>query len=146
MFLNGLGFVSAPLYLFEQFFEGKATKHLIGERIQPSHLNDDRLERTLDKFHRYGVKLVFATEPWKIYSLTFFTHLLRFAIRASPALVDKLDGRLDSSDNNHNILLVPADVIHPLAVRQLHLHKNNTLPDVKVRQKSYLSLFPSVSP
>ncbi len=55
MLLNGLGFVSAPLYLFEQFFEGIATEHLIGEGIQPSHLNDDRLGRDLAKFHRYGV-------------------------------------------------------------------------------------------
>ena len=30
MILNGLGFVSAPLYLFGQFFEGKATEHLLG--------------------------------------------------------------------------------------------------------------------
>jgi len=30
MILNGLGFVSAPLYLFEQFFVGKATAHLLG--------------------------------------------------------------------------------------------------------------------
>ncbi|MEG5140988.1 DUF4277 domain-containing protein [Microcoleus sp. A6-C6] len=28
MILNGLGFLSAPLYLFEQFFVGKATEHL----------------------------------------------------------------------------------------------------------------------
>ena len=43
MSINELGFVSAPpLYLFEQFFVGKATEHLIGEGIQPSHLNDDR--------------------------------------------------------------------------------------------------------
>ncbi len=36
--LNGLGFVSAPLYLFSRFFEGKATEHLIGEGVQPEHL------------------------------------------------------------------------------------------------------------
>jgi transposase len=30
MILNGLGFVSAPLYLFERFFVGKATEHLLG--------------------------------------------------------------------------------------------------------------------
>lgn len=41
--LNGLGFVSAPLYLFSRFFEGKATEHLIGEGVQPEHLNDDRM-------------------------------------------------------------------------------------------------------
>lgn len=33
MILNGLGFVSAPLYLFEQFFVGKATEHLLGEGL-----------------------------------------------------------------------------------------------------------------
>jgi len=30
MILNGLGFVSAPLYMFSKFFEGKATEHLLG--------------------------------------------------------------------------------------------------------------------
>ena len=28
MILNGLGFLSAPLYLFEHFFIGKATAHI----------------------------------------------------------------------------------------------------------------------
>lgn len=61
MILNGLGFVSAPLYLFEQFFVGKATEHLIGEGVQPEHLNDDRLGRALDKFHQVGVTKLFMT-------------------------------------------------------------------------------------
>jgi transposase len=52
MILNGLGFLSAPLYLFEQFFEGKATSHLIGKGILPEHLNDDRLGRALDKYYQ----------------------------------------------------------------------------------------------
>jgi hypothetical protein len=30
MIINGLGMFSAPLYLFEKFFEGKATEHLLG--------------------------------------------------------------------------------------------------------------------
>ena len=51
MILNGLGFLSAPLYLFEQFFVGKATEHLIGEGVLPSPLNDDRLARALDKYY-----------------------------------------------------------------------------------------------
>ena len=41
MILNGLGFISAPLYLFEKFFSGIATEHLLGEGIQPEHLNDE---------------------------------------------------------------------------------------------------------
>jgi len=59
MILNGLGFVSAPLYLFEQFFVGKATEHLIGEGVQPEHLNDDRLGRVLDQLYLAGLSQVF---------------------------------------------------------------------------------------
>lgn len=59
MILNGLGFVAAPLYLFSEFFEGKATEHLIGEGIKPEHLNDDRLGRALDKIYALGVTQVF---------------------------------------------------------------------------------------
>ena len=55
MVLNGLGFVTAPLYLFEKFFVGKATEHLLGEGISPEHLNDDRLGRVLDKRLRGGI-------------------------------------------------------------------------------------------
>ncbi len=59
MILNGLGFLSAPLYLFEKFFGGKATEHLIGEGVLPSHLNDDRLARTLDKYYQAGTTKLF---------------------------------------------------------------------------------------
>lgn len=49
MIINGLGFVSSVLYLFEQFYEGKATEHLIGSGVRAEHLNDDRLGRVLDQ-------------------------------------------------------------------------------------------------
>ncbi|MEG4493529.1 DUF4277 domain-containing protein [Microcoleus sp. D3_18_C4] len=49
MIIKGLGLVSARLYLFYKFFEGKAIEHLLGPGIQASHLNDDRLGRVLDK-------------------------------------------------------------------------------------------------
>ena len=52
MILNGLGFLSAPLYIFEEFFVGKAISHLIGKGILPEHLNDDRLGRALDKYYQ----------------------------------------------------------------------------------------------
>jgi len=59
MILNGLGFLSAPLYLFEEFFVGKATEHLIGEGVLPSHLNDDKLGRELDKYYQIGTTKIF---------------------------------------------------------------------------------------
>jgi transposase len=59
MILNGLGLVSAPLYLFSQFFEGKAIEHLIGVGIKAEHLNDDRLGRVLDKLYLTGTSQIF---------------------------------------------------------------------------------------
>ena len=61
MILNGLGFVSAPLYLFDKFFEGIATEHLLGEGIRPEHLNDDRLGRVIDKLYSAELTEVFVT-------------------------------------------------------------------------------------
>ena len=61
LILNGMGFLTAPLYLFSQFFEGKATEHLIGEGVRPEHLNDTRIGRVLDKLYDYGVTKVFVT-------------------------------------------------------------------------------------
>ena len=59
LILNCLGFLSAPLYLFSQFFEGKATEHLIGPGVKPEHLNDSRIGRVLDQLHKQGLSRVF---------------------------------------------------------------------------------------
>ncbi len=61
MILNGLGFVSAPLYLFGNFFQGKATEHLLGEGIEPEHLNDDRMGRALDSLWNQGLSSLFTS-------------------------------------------------------------------------------------
>lgn len=61
MILNGLGFVSAPLYLFHKFFEGKATEHLIGKGVRAEHLNDDRLGRVLDQIYVFGLTRLFVS-------------------------------------------------------------------------------------
>jgi transposase len=59
MLLNGLGFVSAPLYLFEAFFKGKATEQLLGTGIKPEQLNDDRLGKALDELYASGLSDLF---------------------------------------------------------------------------------------
>jgi transposase len=59
MILNGLGILSAPLYLFSRFFEGKPTEHLLGAGIEPKHLNDDRLGRVLDELWSQGLSFLF---------------------------------------------------------------------------------------
>jgi transposase len=65
MILNGLGFVSAPLYLFQEFFEGKATEHLIAQGVKPEHLNDDKLGRVLDKLFAADLTKVFVSVAMK---------------------------------------------------------------------------------
>jgi transposase len=59
MLLNGLGFILAPLYMFEQFFIWIATEHLLGEGVKPEHLNDDWLEQVMDKLYEEGLSEVF---------------------------------------------------------------------------------------
>ncbi|MEG3838599.1 MULTISPECIES: IS1634 family transposase [unclassified Microcoleus] len=59
MILNGLGFLSAPIYLFDTFFVGKATEHLIGKGITAEQLNDDRIGRALDKYYQAGTTKLF---------------------------------------------------------------------------------------
>jgi transposase len=59
LILNCLGFLTAPLYLFSQFFEGKATEHLIGPGVKPEHLNDSRIGRVLDQLFKAGLTHVF---------------------------------------------------------------------------------------
>lgn len=59
MLLNRLGFVSAPMYLFEKFFSGKATEELLGFAIKPEYLNDDRLGDVLDELYDAGLSEIF---------------------------------------------------------------------------------------
>jgi transposase len=59
MLLNGLGFVSAPLYMFSKFFEGKSTEHLLGVGITAEQINDDRIGNVLDDLHEAGLSEIF---------------------------------------------------------------------------------------
>jgi transposase len=49
MVLNGLGFVSRPLYLAPEFMAGKPVEIFIGEGLTAEDFNDDSLERALDR-------------------------------------------------------------------------------------------------
>lgn len=59
MLLNCFGFLSAPLYLFSEFFESKPVEHLLGPGVQSCHLNDDRLGRVLDGLTQSGTTTLF---------------------------------------------------------------------------------------
>jgi transposase len=59
MIINCMGFLTAPLYLFDEFFEGKATEHLIGPGVKAEYLNDSRIGRVLDQIYEYGITMLF---------------------------------------------------------------------------------------
>ncbi|MFM7370418.1 MAG: IS1634 family transposase [Sphaerospermopsis kisseleviana] len=59
MIINGLGFVSKPLYMFPEYFETIACEHLIGTGIKPEYLNDDKLGRVMDKLFIKGLDTIF---------------------------------------------------------------------------------------
>ncbi|MEH2221453.1 MAG: DUF4277 domain-containing protein, partial [Nostoc sp.] len=59
MILNGLGFVSSPLYMFPEFFKDKPCEHLIGEGVKAEYLNDDKLGRGMDKLFIKGLTEIF---------------------------------------------------------------------------------------
>jgi transposase len=59
MILNGLGFVSKPLYMFPKYFETIPCEHLIGEGVKPKYLNDDKLTRVMDKLFIKGLSSIF---------------------------------------------------------------------------------------
>ncbi len=59
LLLNCFGFLSAPLYLFSEFFESKPVAHLLGAGIEARHLNDDRIGRVLDALYKSGSTMFF---------------------------------------------------------------------------------------
>ena len=59
LLINALGFVSRPLYLFSQFFQDKATKELLGEEVENSYLNDDKIGRVMDDLYKQGLTNLF---------------------------------------------------------------------------------------
>ena len=70
--LNGLGFVSRPLYLFPDFFQDKPIEHLIKEGIKAEDLNDDKIGRVMDKLYKHGLTkllLIIALEVVKRFGI-----------------------------------------------------------------------------
>ncbi len=124
MILNGLGFLSAPLYLFEEFFSGKATEHLIGPGIKPEHLNDDRLGRVLDKLFDAGLTELFvgvagrAAERFELPEPTSL-HL--------DATSFHLHGRYDDDDDDDD----DDDGREPEGVRITHGYSRDRRPELK---------------
>ncbi len=123
--LNGLGFVSRPLYLFPQFFEDKATEHLLGEGIESNHLNDDKIGRAMDKLFFKGLShlfLLIALAVVKKYKIqTDFSHLdsSSFSLHGEYLMVGIIDNPEESNPKS------------PVPIQITHGYSRDHRPDLK---------------
>ena len=116
--LNGLGFVSKPLYLFPQFFEDKATEHLIGEGIEAKHLNDDKIGRIMDKLYLKGLSHLFllialaVVNKYKI--STGFSHLdsSSFSVQGKYLEQNTKSKIIYSQEEENDNCTVPISITH----------------------------------
>lgn len=120
MILNGLGFVSAPLYLFSEFFVGKPVEPLLGPGVRAEHLNDDRLGRVLDELFAYG-------------SSTFFLKVALQAVQRFAVLVQQmhLDSTSFAVDGEYAGALPAADTEEPQAIHLCRGYSRDHRPELK---------------
>lgn len=94
--LNGLGFLSKPLYLFPQYFQDKPVEKLLGSGIKASEINDDKIGRVMDDIYEISCSLLWTKiglntiEKFDI--LTKFSHLDSTSI--------SVEGKYNSENNS----------------------------------------------
>ena len=116
--LNGLGFVSQPLYLFPKFFEDKATEHLLGKGILPEHLNDYKIGRVMDKIYAYGLSEIFlliALAAAKKYQISLeFSHLdsSSFSVHGQYKRDKYLENKSTNNELNQETEPIPITITH----------------------------------
>ena len=65
MVINSLGFVSKPLYLFQDFMKNKPVHLFFSRYLQPEDFNDDTLGRALDRIYENDPTSIFMHESSK---------------------------------------------------------------------------------
>lgn len=119
MILNGLGMVSAPLYLFEQFFVGKATEHLLGEGVLAEYLHDDRLGRVLDALYLGGLS--------QLFMLICLVAVRKFGIERKSAHFDSTSVAVEGEYLASEVVGSAA----PIPIRITHGYSRDHRPDLK---------------
>ncbi len=125
--LNGLGFVSQPLYLFPKFFEDKASSHLLGQGIKPEHLNEHKIGRVMDKLYDYGLSelfLLIALAAAKKYQINLdFSHLDSSSFSVHGQYNQALSSGAESPS--------PESEIEPIPITITHGYSRDHRPDLK---------------
>ena len=129
MILNCMGFLTSPLYLFSEFFAGKATEHLIGEGVTAEHLNESRLGRVMDQLYEYGITLMFvkiASEMSKKFGIsTNHAHLDGTSIAVHGKYETKKEGE------GREEIIVENESGEPVAIAITQGYSRNHRPDLK---------------
>lgn len=120
LILNCMGFLTAPLYLFSQFFEGKATEHLIGPGVSPEHLNDSRIGRVLDKIYTYGTTQLF--------------------VRIALTIVQKFQLSVDSAHLDSSSMSVTGQYVGTCSNQQEKAPEGSVLPQSQEREEEMVPI------
>ncbi len=146
MILNCLGFLSAPLYLFSQFFESKPVAHLLGEGIEASHLNDDRIARVLDQLWAFGLSSLFVrlamaavskfdvdVSQTHLDSSSFSVHgqYLSDSSQSEASVPDTSNEAMPSSSESTNEACNSRDESDPVAIEVRRGYSRDHRPDLK---------------
>ncbi len=129
MLLNCMGFVSAPLHLFSEFFESKPTEHLLGAGVKAEHLNDDRLGRALDELHQYGTSQFFLEAS--------MAAVKKFGVDVSQGHLDStsmaVDGEYKKAELEapEELVLKPEEEAEPIAIKIVRGYSRDHRPDLK---------------
>lgn len=130
MILNCMGFLTSPLYLFSEFFAGKATEHLIGEGVTAEHLNESRLGRVMDQLYEYGITLMFvkiATEMCKKFGIsTNHAHLDGTSIAVHGKYETKKEEGIEEEES-----IVENESGEPVAITITQGYSRDHRPDLK---------------
>ncbi len=136
MVLNGLGFISAPLYMFSKFFENRACEHLIGEGVKPEYLNDDKLGRVMDKLFAKGLSTVFlavALNVIKKFDISLlFSHLDSTSFHLHGKYTCNLPNLIISNQEQNDTNQSEAvEVSEPQAINITYGYSRDRRPDLK---------------
>jgi len=123
MVLNGLGFVSRPLYLSPEFFENKPVDLLVGEGIEAADLSDDCLGRALDALFESGVTEVFAGVSARALQI--------FEVKIRYAHLDSTSFGLHGADAMEERDPDDAETDDPIPIEITHGYSRDHRPDLK---------------
>jgi len=125
--INGLGFVSRPLYLFSQFFDDKAIKILLGEDVESDYLHDDKIGRVMDNLYKYGLNNLFIEVVLSV--------IKKFQINTKYSHLDAtsfhLHGEYKGEDNKENKENKESEIIRERPIIITKGYSRDHRPDLK---------------